>query len=170
MSLSSRVSSLGEAASHPCRSQFSFLNAFGRPLLACASRCNAGNLTDSLCRLIASEISRKLLHPALLPTALLAIRSALFPDNALAPMRQPPTAAEVVEIKRECATTIVETIPAPIRSRYFATKDRDEMRQDVESMLELFQDPFINKNLIISAVELIVVRLFPELGDDYADE
>ena len=44
------------------------------------------------------------------------------------------------------------------------------MRQDVERTLDLFDDSYINKHLIISAVELVVVRLFPELGDDVAEE
>jgi len=40
------------------------------------------------------------------------------------------------------------------------------MRQDVEVMLELFGDEFLNRHLVVSAVELFVVRLFPELGED----
>lgn len=95
-----------------------------------------------------------------------AIRSALFPDNALVAARVPPTSAEVVEMKRECAMTIVRAIPNAIRSRIFGTKDQDLMRQDVESTLDLFADAYINKHLIISAVELIVMRLFPELSED----
>jgi hypothetical protein len=120
---------------------------------------------------MSQEFHRQLRHPALLPKVLLAIRSALFPDNALAPMRQPPTAAEVLEIKRECARTIVEAVPLPVRTRYFATKDEDLMRQDVErTVLDLFEDSYINKHLLISAVELVVVRLFPELAEEVADE
>jgi hypothetical protein len=99
-----------------------------------------------------------------------AIRSALFPDNALAAARVPPTSAETAEIKRECANTIIDVIPKIIRFRYFGTTDLEFARQDVEGTLELFADSYINKHLIMSAVELIVVRLFPELGDDYKNE
>jgi len=64
-----------------------------------------------------------------------------------------------------CAETIVQATPEILRNRFFATTDQDLMRQDVEGTLDLFADFYINKHLIISLVELIVVRLFPELGD-----
>lgn len=119
---------------------------------------------------MSSQINALMFRPGLLPSVLQAIRSALFPDNALAAAKVPPTSAEVVEMKRECAKTVVETIPNVIRHRFFGTKDQDLMRQDVEDTLDLFADPYINKHLIISAVELIVVRLFPELGEDSVEE
>ena len=119
---------------------------------------------------MSAQINKYLSRPDLLPRILLAIRGAIFPDNALAIMRQPPTSAEVVAIKRECADAIVQIVPGPIRTRYFATKDEDLMRQDVETTLDLFADPYINKHLIVSAVELLVVRLFPELGDDVTED
>lgn len=119
---------------------------------------------------MAAEIDARLSRPDLLPSVLQAIRSALFPDNALAAARVPPTSAETAEIKRECANTIVQVIPKVIRNRYFGTADLYLARQDVEKTLDLFADSYINKHLIISAVELIVVRLFPELGEDDKNE
>lgn len=44
------------------------------------------------------------------------------------------------------------------------------MQENVERTLDLFSDPYINKHLIVSAVELFVVRLFPELGDGVAED
>ena len=122
------------------------------------------------CRLFASQIGETLLNPALLPRFLQAIRGALFPDNALAPARQTPTSAETEEIKRVCAKAIIDAIPKPFGVRYFATEDQNLARQDVERSLDWFADPYINKHLIISAVELIVVRLFPELGEDRVED
>ena len=119
---------------------------------------------------MAAEIDARLSRPDLLPSVLQAIRSALFPDNALAAARVPPTSAETAEIKRVCANTIVQAVPKVIRNRYFGTVDPDLARQDVEKTLELFADSYINKHLIISAVELIIVRLFPELGEDDENE
>lgn len=116
------------------------------------------------------KINEWLSRPELLPRILQALRAAIFPDNALAPARQTPTSAEATEIKRECARTIVEAIPSPVRSRYFATKDMDLMRQDVENTLDLFADSYINKHLIVRAVELFIVRLFPELDEDVVEE
>lgn len=119
---------------------------------------------------MSSQINAKLTRPDLLPSVLQAIRGAIFPDNALVAARVPPTSAETAEMKRECATTIVKTIPKAVRSSFFGTKDQDLMRQDVESTLDLFNDSYINKHLIISAVELIFVRLFPELNVNHLEQ
>ncbi|KAI6904904.1 hypothetical protein KC355_g19067 [Hortaea werneckii] len=110
-------------------------------------------------------IHAQLLNPALLPTVLRAIRTAVFPDNAMAPARVPPTSEETLQIKRECARVIVEAVPDAVRTRYFATKDKETMRRDVEDRLDLFADPYVNKHLLVAALDLIVVRLFPELAD-----
>lgn len=88
----------------------------------------------------------------------------MFPNNALAPARIPPTKSEVACIKRECAVAIVDAIPEAVRGRFFATNDEDRMADDVEDSLDLLADPYINKHLIICAVDLIAVRLFPELN------
>ena len=108
----------------------------------------------------------RVLNPAVLPPVLQAIRSAIFPDNALAPARVPPTSDETVAIKRECARAIIEAIPGRVKMLFFATADEALMRQDVEESLDLLTDPCINKHLVVSALELIVVRLFPELDHE----
>lgn len=38
------------------------------------------------------------------------------------------------------------------------------MRSDVESELDLLCHAYLNKHLVVRAVELIVARLFPELA------
>ena len=117
------------------------------------------------------ELHNRALTAKWVPSVLQAARSALFPDNTLAPARIPPTSEQVVQIKRECAEAIVEAIPEAIRTRSFATKDKDLMREDVEiELLDLLGDAYINKHLIVCVVDLIAVRLFPELavGDDGA--
>lgn len=89
----------------------------------------------------------------------------MFPGNSLAPARIPATEEEVIRIKRDCAVAIVDAIPEVVRSRFFATGDAKRMVDDVEESLELLGDAHINKHLIICAVDLIAVRLFPELTD-----
>lgn len=118
--------------------------------------------------MLSSQIQAKLLRPDSLPSLLQAIRTAIFPDNALAEARVPPTADQVDEIKRVCAETVVKAVPEAVRNRFFATTELELMRRDVEGTLELFGDQYINKHLILSAVELLIVRLFPELREDGA--
>jgi hypothetical protein len=111
-------------------------------------------------------VHTRVLDPALLPAALQAIRRAIFPDDALGPARVPPAGDEVVAIRRECARVIIEVIPAFVRGKYFATDDVAAMRADVEESLGLlFADPFVNKHLVVEMVELIFLRLFPEIGE-----
>lgn len=106
---------------------------------------------------------RLLDNPYLLPGALRAVRHAVFPGNALAPARPVPSPDQVATIKLECARVVVEVVPPYVRSRYFATHDRDAMVRHVEGMLDLFADQYVNKSLVISAVEMLVAKLFPEL-------
>ncbi|EME89070.1 uncharacterized protein MYCFIDRAFT_27626, partial [Pseudocercospora fijiensis CIRAD86] len=124
-------------------------------------------------RLMSFTIQRRLLRASWLPSVLRAARVAVFPDNALAPARRPPTSDEIADIRRECAETIVDTTPEVVRASFFATKDRDLMRDDVATELDLLADAYINKHLIVSVIELLVVRLFPELkpveGGDAVD-
>jgi hypothetical protein len=106
------------------------------------------------------------LNPALLPPALQATRRAIFPDDALGPARVPPGDDETLAIRRECARVIVELVPPFVRGKYFATDDVAAMREDVEDSLGLFADSFVNKHLVVDIVELIFLRLFPEIGEE----
>ena len=118
-------------------------------------------------RLLSHTIHTRVLTLTLLPPALEAIRRAIFPDDALGPARVPPTDVETLAIKRECARVIVEVIPPYVRGKYFATEDPELMRADVEEFIGLlFGDSFINKHLIVEIVELIFLRLFPEIGEE----
>ncbi|KXL49798.1 hypothetical protein M433DRAFT_74706 [Acidomyces richmondensis BFW] len=123
--------------------------------------CRANSALD---RLMSAHIREKLLNPAVLPSLLHAIRSAAMPGNVLAPSRIPPTSDEIAEIKRECARAIMELAPQPVRTHYFATTDTLKMQSEIARRLDLFADEYINKHLIVAVLELIVVRLFPELG------
>lgn len=127
-------------------------------------RSKGGILTDR--RLASSHVQNSLLSSKWLPLVLRAARTALFPDNALAPARIPPTSSEVIRIKRDCAIAIVDAIPEAVRGRFFATNDTEAMADDIEESLDLLGDSYINKHLIICAVDLIAVRLFPELADE----
>ncbi|KAK4552465.1 hypothetical protein LTR86_010308 [Recurvomyces mirabilis] len=93
-----------------------------------------------------------------------SIRSAAFPNNALAPGRVPPSIDEIAIIKHDCAAFIIDAIPEVVRRSYFGSTDRDLMQKDVERTLDLFGEGYINKHFIIGALELMTVRLFPELA------
>lgn len=123
-------------------------------------------------RLLSVQIQSKILLPIRthLPSALASLRTALFPDNALGPARIPPASPEEVQaIKRACATAIVSVVPPPVRTRFFGTEDQGAMVGDVEATLDLLGDQWLNKALLMSFVECVVGRLFPEIvgeGDE----
>ena len=44
------------------------------------------------------------------------------------------------------------------------------MHADVEDVLDLFGDSYINKHLVVALLELLAVRLFPELSLESAGD
>lgn len=131
-----------------------------------AESCPANSSPFSISRLLSHTFAARVLNPALLPPALHAIRRAIFPDDALGPARVLPSKDEVVAIKRECARVIVEVVPPHVRAIFFATGDVTLMRDDVEGSLDLFADSYLNKHLIVNIVELVFLRLFPEISEE----
>jgi hypothetical protein len=93
------------------------------------------------------------------------MRAALFPNNGLAPPRVPPTPEEARAIKRRCADALVSTIPAPIARILFATSDVTEMMRQAEEWLGVLDDAYMNKWMVFGIIELLVVRLIPELAE-----
>lgn len=119
--------------------------------------------------MLLSELSQRVLRPELLPLGLRAFRLALFPDNALGPARVPPeTTADVDAIRRTCARAVVDAVPHAVRRPFFATGNYAVMCTDVEGTLCDFDDAYLNKHLIVGAVELVAVRVFPELAESEA--
>jgi hypothetical protein len=104
-------------------------------------------------------------NPARLPSLLSIIRTNLFPNNTMGQGRIPPTEAEVLEIKTRCASTIAGMIPEFARSRLFASHDSAFILSQVEEMLDCFGDSYTNKHLLFAIVDLVVLRLFPEIRD-----
>jgi len=109
-------------------------------------------------------IQTHLLSPSLLPPLLLTLRTSIFPSNALGSPRATPTAAQQAALKRSCARSILSLVPALVAERYFNTRDRVVMEKEVEEVLDVFGDSYLNKHLMYGVVELVLVRLMPELA------
>lgn len=110
-----------------------------------------------------------MLDPVLLPTLLRIGRAALFPNNAPAPPRVIPTASEQLLIRQRCAQAILDLIPARVQDVYFGA-GKDRRVREVEEVLDVFEDSYCNKHLLYGVVELIVVRLIPEMGEKGVQE
>ncbi|QIW96051.1 hypothetical protein AMS68_001569 [Peltaster fructicola] len=122
-----------------------------------------GGQGSTLDRWLKNQIKRKFLQPSVLPGVLRTARQSLFPGGAFAPARPLPSLNEVLTIRQACGEAVLEAIPLSMRRVYFATTNREVMLRDVLKTVDLLADPYINKALIISIVELIVSQLFPEL-------
>lgn len=110
-----------------------------------------------------------MLEPTLLPQLLRTARAALFPNNTLAPPRLVPSPAEQVLIRRRCAETILSLIPAKMQDVYFGAGIERRVRE-VEEVLNVFDDSYCNKHLLYGVVELIIVRLLPEMAEKGVEE
>lgn len=115
-------------------------------------------------RSLSHAIHTRLLDPALLPDLLRVLRGALFPNNTLAPARLIPDAEESLRIRRRCAETVLQLVPAPVQDVYFGP-GLDRRRREVEDILDVFGDAYCNRHLMYGLVELLIVRLMPELAD-----
>jgi hypothetical protein len=120
-------------------------------------------------RILSHAIQTHLLDPTLLPTLLRTARAALFPNNLPAPPRVVPSAPEQLLIRKRCAETILSLIPARIQDIYFGP-GIDRRTREVEEVLNMFDDSYCNKHLLYGVVELIIVRLMPELAEKGVSE
>ncbi|KAF2009185.1 hypothetical protein BU24DRAFT_428716 [Aaosphaeria arxii CBS 175.79] len=124
-----------------------------------------GDTDGVLDRFLSHTMRMHVFNPALLPILLRTIRATLFPNNALAPPRQVPTAEEAKNIKRRCAATLLDLLPGKVAAALFNCTDSMVQLQQVEEILDCLDDPYLNKHFIFSIVELIILRLVPELGE-----
>ena len=115
------------------------------------------------------------MSPSILPPLLLNLRIALFPGNAQGPPAlEPPSSEERLQIRRRCAEAILSLVPPLVSRVYFnvdADKEgEDEMLRQVEDILDVFGDVYCNKHLVYNILELVIVRLVPELGESTPSE
>jgi hypothetical protein len=125
------------------------------------------SLTTLHYRLLSHTIETRVLDPAHVPTILRSLRRTFFPANTFP--RQPkslPDEAAITAIKQQCTQAILGAIPAPLRATYLCTRDPAAQMAAVESWLDVLSDPYLNKHLIFSLLELCVVRLIPELASE----
>ncbi|KAG9191202.1 hypothetical protein G6011_09290 [Alternaria panax] len=140
-----------------------FISMLHRGALAGPGR--VGETDGVLDRLLAHTFHTRILNPAFLPVALRTLRATLFPNNALGPPRQTPTGEETKAIKHCCAAALLDLVPPKVAAVFFASQVRDAQVRQVEDILGCLDDAYLNKHLVFQIVELIVLRLFPELGE-----
>ncbi|KGQ12533.1 hypothetical protein BBAD15_g1722 [Beauveria bassiana D1-5] len=106
-----------------------------------------------------------------------ALRGVLFPNNApgkstLAP---PSSDDEFVALRKRAAGALVGLLPTGVAKFYLGSKSggesgaaaaqEDGMVDGMEDLLMVLNDEYCNKHLMYSILELILVRLMPELSE-----
>ncbi|CAN9253731.1 unnamed protein product [Alternaria alternata] len=140
-----------------------FISMLHRGALAGPGR--VGETDGVLDRFLAHTFHTRILNPAFIPVALRTLRATLFPNNALGPPRQIPTDEEIEAIKHCCAATLLDLVPPKVAAAFFASDGRDTQVRQIEDILGCLDDAYLNKHLVFQIVELIGLRLFPELGE-----
>lgn len=116
--------------------------------------------------MLAHHIRTLLLNPKHIPSTLLAIRAALFPNNSLAAGRPLPSPEEQLAIKHRAAEAILERTPAVIAARLFGAGPQEEQLKVIKKrLLDVVGEKYMTKHLVFGLLELFVVRLMPELAE-----
>lgn len=69
-------------------------------------------------------------------------------------------------IKRRAARSVRALIPTYIARKYYATNDDDAIVEQItEDILDPLDDVYLNKHLVYDVLELILIRLIPELAE-----
>lgn len=107
----------------------------------------------------------------ILPTLLRTLRQTLAPNSSLPPSApQAPSVSEVSNIKRTCALSILSLLPSTLCKRFFGGEKTEDWIGEVEGELDAWGDEYLNKHLGYAILELIVVRVLPELGDQRVEQ
>lgn len=107
----------------------------------------------------------------LLPTLFRTLRHILFPNSSLPPPAPPPPCpSEVSDIRRTCALSLLSLLPAAVCKRFFGAEEEEDWVGEVEGELDAWRDEYLNKHLGYAILELIVVRVLPELGEQRVEE
>ena len=107
----------------------------------------------------------------LLPTLLRTLRQTLFPNSSLPPPAPPaPSAIEISNVKRTCALSLLSLLPTAVCKQFFGGEETGDWIGEVEGELDAWGDEYLNKHLGYAVLELIVIRVLPELGEQRVEE
>jgi hypothetical protein len=73
-------------------------------------------------------------------------------------------------LKRRAAEAILGGIPKTVSQVYFASGDEHDQLEAVMGWLDVLSDGYLNRHLIFGILELLVVRIMPEVTEKGAGE
>ncbi|KAL8652476.1 MAG: hypothetical protein Q9210_002656 [Variospora velana] len=109
-------------------------------------------------------IINHILNASYIPSLLSTIRKNLFPRNALPPAAtEPPTPEQQAELKGQCAESLSALLPDFLARA--AGLSQEGLVKEVETELDVWSDAYLNKHLAYQILDLLVVRVLPEMGE-----
>ena len=61
-------------------------------------------------------------------------------------------------------------MPTAVCKRFFGSEEREDWVGEVEGELDVWGDEYLNKHLGYAVLELIVIRILPEIGEQRVEE
>lgn len=135
----------------------------------------------AMTRRFLSHRIQSILHQSHFPPLLRTLRGVLFPNNGLGKqaMFPPSSDAELLALRRRTASALLGLIPESIGSLYLGGRlplfrgsnsdngpeSNEKMVDEVEQLLMVLSDEYCNKHLMYGVLELVLVRLMPELTE-----
>lgn len=142
-----------------------------------------------LARILAYQVGSAL-NPLHLPGVLRNLRGILFPNNApgTTSLFAPSSEDELRALRRRAATSLGGLLPQTVGRLYFGGRlsrqtaaeagahagagekrrdddDHDVIVDGIEALLMILSDEYCNKHLMYGILELVMVRLLPELAE-----
>jgi len=74
-------------------------------------------------------------------------------------------ASETLAIKRTCAIALLDLLPPFLLTHCFPGLEPEQRIREVEGELDVWGDAYLNKHLLYAIVEMVVVRVLPEVGE-----
>jgi len=138
-----------------------------------------GNTDGMIDKILSHAIKSHVLDASRLPSILRLARAAVFPHNTLASPRVVPDMVEQLAIRRRCAETLLEVMPLAVQDVFFGldsgsmgerVENMESRVKEVEEVLDVFGDSYCNRHLMFGVVDLVLVRLMPELAEKGVEE
>ena len=152
--------------------------------LRSSSTLAASTSLTRVCRLLSHHIQSLYFSPSQLAPLLRSLRGVLFPNNApgTPTLFPPPSDDELRALRTRAANALWGLLPGGVGRLYFGggsvplrrpadgLDDQEDMMRELEGLLMVFSDEYCNKHLMYSVLELVLVRLMPELSRKGVEE
>lgn len=106
-------------------------------------------------------------------------RQTLFPGSCIPSSSTPvPSEVQIRQIRDQCAINLSSLIPRHVQDSIWKSQNKqtegdDEMsamNAEIAHELDIWSDAYLNKHVAYSILELLLVRVMPELGEERVSE